>query len=79
MQHEGNRPTPALAIDMAGVRAPTAADLGRLVELHNRIKAVGARLVLLNVGEMAREVLEVTRLTELFVVRPAGGDVRRAA
>jgi anti-anti-sigma regulatory factor len=58
-------------VDLSGVRALTAADLGRLVALHNRLKASGGRLVLSNVGPLAAEVLRLTRLTDLFEVRPA--------
>jgi anti-anti-sigma regulatory factor len=71
--------TPALFIDLAGVRALTAADLGRLVEIHNTLKPAGVRLALLNVGELPHEILRVTGLTALFVVVPATQSVKRAA
>ena len=70
---------PSLIIDLAGVRALAAADLGRLVRLHNLLKAAGASLELINVEEAAHEALKVTRLTDLFVVRPADAAPRRAA
>jgi anti-anti-sigma regulatory factor len=61
-------------LDLGGVRVPTAGGVGRLVALHTRLRASGGRLVLCNVGQRAFEVFELTRLTELLDVRPAGVD-----
>lgn len=63
---------PSLALDMAGVTAPAAAALGKLVRLDARLRRMGGRLVLVNVSETAHEVFRVTRLVELLAVRRAG-------
>jgi anti-anti-sigma regulatory factor len=61
-----------LALDLSGVKVPTAGGLGQLVALNNRLLALGRRLVLCNVGPGAFEVFELTRLTELLDVRRQG-------
>jgi anti-anti-sigma regulatory factor len=66
------RPRPPLVLDLSGVPAPTAGGLGQLVALHNRLRAMGGRLVLLNVRPLAYEAFKVTRLTDLLDVRRAG-------
>lgn len=63
------RIAPPLTLDLAGVRALTAADLGQLVGLHHRLRASGGRLVLCNVAPLAVDVLRLTHLTHLFEVR----------
>ena len=63
-----NPPRP-LVLDLGDVKVLTAGGLGQLVALHNRLRASGGRLVLSNVGQLAYEALEVTRLTELLDVR----------
>jgi anti-anti-sigma regulatory factor len=60
-----------LTLDLSRVPALTAADLGQLVSLHNRMASCGGRLVLVNAGPLAFEVLEITRLTNLFEGRLA--------
>ena len=60
-----------LQLDLAGVECVTAGGLGELVALHNRLRDSGGRLVLVNVGARAFEVLEVCRLTDLLDVRTA--------
>ncbi len=65
---------PPLALDLAAVAAPTAAGLGELVRLHARLREMGGRLVLVNVGPMAHEALAVTGLVGLLDVRPAACD-----
>jgi anti-anti-sigma regulatory factor len=63
---------PPLTLDLAGVTALTAGDLGQLVALHNRLRRSGGRLALCNAGPLPAEVLRLTRLTDLFEVRGAG-------
>src|SRR4051812_40120520 len=62
---------PPLLLDLCGVRALTASDLGQLVALHNRLAASGGRLVVVNAGPAAAGVLGVARLNGLFEVRLA--------
>jgi hypothetical protein len=64
--------TPAVAIDLANVPALTATDPGRLVRIHNRHNAADPRLVLLDVGALLMEILRVTILTVVFIVRAEG-------
>jgi anti-anti-sigma regulatory factor len=61
-----------LVLDLGGTRAVTAAGLGQLVRLHNRLRATGGSLVVRNVGRSAYAAFAATRLTDLLDVRRAG-------
>jgi hypothetical protein len=54
-----------LAIDMAPADYVNSAFLGILIAMHKR----GVKVELLNPSADARQVLEITRLDQLFVVR----------
>ena len=58
-------------LDLGGVRIPTAGGLGALVTLHQRLRAGGGTLTLLNVRPWVYEVFELMRLTEVLDVRAA--------
>jgi anti-anti-sigma regulatory factor len=57
-----------VVLDLGLVGRPTAGGLGRLVGLHNRLRAAGGRLTLCNVGGAVYEAFAVTRLTEVLAV-----------
>ena len=64
---------PPLVLDLGG-ESISAAGIGELVGLNARLRESGGRLVLVNVGEMARGALAASNLAEAFgcgVVRPA--------
>jgi anti-anti-sigma factor len=63
-----------LCLDFGKVSYLTSTGLAKLVALHNRLRAEGGSLALCNVSPRIYELFEVTRLTQLFDVRPAGGD-----
>ena len=63
-----------LHLDLGCVQRLTAAGLGVLVAVHNELKVLGGQLTLTEVRPRLYEVLQVTRLTELFVVVSAAGD-----
>jgi anti-anti-sigma regulatory factor len=65
----GEPPRRDLHLDLSGVGAPTAAGLAGLVDLGRRLREAGHRLVLLNAGPPAREVLRVTGLDALLELR----------
>jgi anti-sigma B factor antagonist len=60
---------PRLRLDLARVRFLTSTALGKLVDLHKRVRAAGGGLVLLNVAGYVYEVFELTRLHEFLDVR----------
>jgi anti-sigma B factor antagonist len=63
-----------LVVDFANVAYLTAATLGLLVRLHERLQARGRRLIVCNLAPQLYEVFEVTNLHRLFDVRrPADG------
>ena len=65
---------PCLRLDLAAVRHMTSTALGKLVALHNWVRAAGGDLALLNVTDPVYEVLAVTRLHQLLDVRRGGDD-----
>jgi anti-anti-sigma factor len=64
-----------VVLDLGAVTLPTAGGLGRLVALHQRLRADGGRLVLRNVGAAAHEVFALTGLTDVLDVRRPGVSV----
>jgi anti-anti-sigma factor len=60
-----------LHLDLGGVPVLTAAALGMLVAVHKECRAGGGGLTLCNVRPPLHDILQATRLTELFDVRPA--------
>lgn len=64
---------PALALDLSEVDALSAGGLGELAALSARLRGLGGRLVLRNVGPRAYEALDVSGLAALLDVRPAEG------
>src|SRR5262249_19727085 len=61
----------ALYLNLSRVEYITAGGAGRLVALRNQLVATGGELGLLNVSPWVYEVLCLTRLTSLMVVRPS--------
>ena len=59
-------------LDFRAVVGVGSGDLGALVGLHHRARAVGGRVGLVNVRPLVSDVLALTRLDTLF-------DVHRAA
>ena len=60
-----------LYLNCGALRWLTAADLGRLVAVHTRLRQAGGRLVLYNLRPELLEILSITRLHELFGVQQA--------
>jgi len=67
---------PPLVLDLGG-EPISAAGIGELVGLRNRLRDSGGRLVLVNVAEAARRALSASHLADVFeglgagLVRPA--------
>jgi anti-anti-sigma factor len=57
-----------VVLDFSKVRYATSTLLGRLVALRAQVLASGGQLVLCNVSPLLYEMLEVTRLTQVFEV-----------
>ena len=55
-------------VDLTGVRHANSTGLGALVAAHLKAREVGARMVLVNVSRRISDVLEVTRLTSVFLI-----------
>lgn len=60
-----------VALDFARVGSLTAAELGRLVGLHMRLRARGQRLTIQNVRPEVQEIFQITGLTGVLSIRPA--------
>jgi anti-anti-sigma factor len=65
---ETNQP---LTLDLSGMQYLSAAGIGELVRIHNRLRTTGGQLILENVSDLVFEILEVAGLTELFNVQKA--------
>jgi anti-sigma B factor antagonist len=61
-----------LFLDFSNVGYINSSELGTLITLHKNMKADGGRLTLVNVSPHIGEVLERTKLSELFEVRKEG-------
>jgi anti-sigma B factor antagonist len=59
----------ALILDFKGVDYMASAGLRVLVAAQKKLSASGGSLSLINVGKTVMEVLEVTGLDEVFVIR----------
>ncbi len=68
-----------LRLDLCALEYLSSAGLGKLLVLYKRLRAAGGRLSLCKVRPVVYEVFEVTRLTGLFDVCPAGGEARACA
>jgi anti-anti-sigma factor len=63
---------PTLLMDFKNVAFLTSTTLGMLLVLRKELLGRGGRLVLTHLAPQVYEVLETTRLHELFEVRPDG-------
>jgi anti-sigma B factor antagonist len=61
-----------VVLDFGKVRYATSTLLGRLIALRSRVLASGGQLALCNVSPLLYEMLEVTRLTQVFEVHRGG-------
>ncbi len=68
-----------LRLDLSDLQYLSSAGLGKLLVLYKRLRAAGGRLSLCKVRPVVYEVFEVTRLTGLFDVCPAGDESRACA
>jgi anti-anti-sigma factor len=59
-------PRSSVAVDLAGVQGISSADLNVLIALHGKLRSGGRELVLVNVAQPLRDILELTRLDRLF-------------
>jgi anti-sigma B factor antagonist len=64
---------PRLQLDLGEVTYLTSTALGKLVSLHQRVRAADGELVVANVTAPVYELFQVTRLHQLLDVRPGGG------
>jgi anti-sigma B factor antagonist len=62
-----------LVLDLAKVGFVDSAGLGALLSAHKALRAKGHRLVLANLNEEIRQILEVTSLCRVFEVAAAPG------
>ncbi len=68
-----------LRLDLCALEYLSSAGLGKLLVLYKRLRAAGGRLSFCKVRPVVYEVFEVTRLTGLFDVCPAGDESRACA
>ena len=68
----GRRPT--LQLDLSGVLMPTAAGIGELVALQQRLWEMGGKLALCNVNCRTFEAFAAVGLTGVFGVQRGGYD-----
>ena len=61
----------AVVLDFGAVEFVGSEDLGALVVLHERAKATGGRLALVNVRPRVSDIFSLTRLDTLFEVLEA--------
>ncbi len=59
----------SLLLNFTGVEFLSSAALGKLITLHNKVKASGGRLKLSNIRPEIYEVFVITRLNKLFDIR----------
>jgi anti-sigma B factor antagonist len=64
-----------LLLSFGAIRDISSLALGKLVTLNKKVQAVGGKLVLCCIDPQIREVLAITRLERLFVIR---GDRQEA-
>jgi anti-anti-sigma factor len=58
----------SLCIDLAGIDFVDSSGLGALVKLHNTAEEHGTELELRNVPSKVQRLLEITKLSDLFVI-----------
>ncbi|MBC9786456.1 STAS domain-containing protein [Heliobacterium chlorum] len=58
-----------LHIDMSGVDFIDSGGLGTLVKLFKQIQQQGGKMVMTNVKDTVKEILKVTKLTDVFEIR----------
>jgi anti-anti-sigma factor len=75
----GGRACPRLRLDLGQVRYLTSTALGRSVALHKRVRAAGGELVLVNVTDPVYEIIQLTRLHEVFHIRRPGSSAPLAS
>ena len=68
LQEAAARRPKLLAVDLSGLSFISSTGLGSLVAAHVAGKKHGTRLCLIRPRPMIREVLEITRLSELFPI-----------
>jgi anti-anti-sigma factor len=60
--------SPVLVVSLSNVRLAGAAFLGVMIETHHRLRRMGRRMKLCNVGGEVMRLLRICRLTDLFLV-----------
>jgi anti-anti-sigma factor len=75
----GGRARPRLRLDLGQLRYLTSTALGQLVALHKRARAAGGELVLVNVTDPVYEIIQLTRLHEVFHIRRPGSSALLAS
>jgi anti-sigma B factor antagonist len=61
---------PTVVLDLSGLTFVDSVGLSVIVAAHNRCEASGVALELHDVSPACRRVLEITRLTDVLVLRP---------
>src|SRR5215813_3340990 len=67
----------AVVLDLARVRTIDAGGVGLLLELRQHTESRGVEFRLKNVTKLVRQVLEITRLDEVFRIRTAVAAITR--
>jgi anti-sigma B factor antagonist len=62
-----------LRLDLEGVEYLTSTALGKLVGLHNRVRAAGGQLTLVNVAPTAYHIFRVTNLNRILTIQAGAG------
>jgi anti-anti-sigma factor len=75
---EAARAGESLIVDCSRVRVLGASVLGLLIQAHVATGGDSPGLVLCNVPPLAREVLRLTRLADLWPIHPSVGDALEA-
>ena len=68
-----------LHLEMASLEWVDSSGLSALVNILKRVRSQEGTLVLLNVNERVRALLEMTRLHEIFEIRDSDGDFSQAS
>ena len=63
--------SPRLVLDFQNVRHMSSSALGMLVTIRRQVKDKGGQLRLCNIGETIHEIFVITRLGEIFDIRPS--------
>jgi anti-anti-sigma factor len=67
IEHQGCR---RLVVNFANVAGLTSLMIAKLLVVYKKMQAAGGRIVLCEVGEVIREILDVVKVTKLIAIYP---------